>query len=489
MSEIELTPIPGSVSQPVLELIKDPASRTAMLAKHYEEDKTQKVSIIEIHVKPDRVRRDFSHVMDMKKSIEKVGLLHAIVVTRRHEGGFWLICGESRFRASAMVPWMKGTVPIQIKEEMDGLHQAEAELEENLRRKDLTPIEQMHALAKIDEVKRALYGDQTKANPDGWSHKKTAEITGIEKTIVGEQIALSKKLKARPELLKRIENLPISQAIKHVKQIEEGEKVQRLAESGQITLSTDLQHTDAINYLASLASASMHVCIVDPPFGMQSLEDRREDTGVNESQSFTAKMKDDDNLSPDEALNLMSRVIPEIYRVLQPGRHLYLFFDPELTGEIKGMLRMTGFLIKMPILIWDKGRTTTPFRGYSYMSAYESIFFAIKPMDKATEPPFRLTEPSSALLRFSTVHSSQKRHVFQKPLDLLSSLIKRSTTYGEKVLDCFAGSGSTLLAAKQCGRQAFGCELDQEHFNIAQGALLEENMRQLTGIKNFKLGD
>lgn len=60
-------------------------------------------------------------------------------------------------------------------------------------------------------------------------------------------------------------------------------------------------------------------------------------------------------------------------------------------------------------------------------------------------------------------------HPTQKPTGILEPLIRYSTPAGGTVLDPFAGSGSTVLAAKECGRSAIGIERDPEMAIAAQG--------------------
>lgn len=56
-----------------------------------------------------------------------------------------------------------------------------------------------------------------------------------------------------------------------------------------------------------------------------------------------------------------------------------------------------------------------------------------------------------------------KWHPTQKPLALLERLIKAYTNEGDVVVDIFSGSGSTMIAAKNCNRVFKGCELDKEY--------------------------
>lgn len=73
------------------------------------------------------------------------------------------------------------------------------------------------------------------------------------------------------------------------------------------------------------------------------------------------------------------------------------------------------------------------------------------------------------LLQFSNeaVNNKNRLHPTQKPLALCEYLIKTYTNAGDTVLDSCAGSGTTLLAAKNTGRQYIGFELDTGYYNIA----------------------
>ena len=66
-------------------------------------------------------------------------------------------------------------------------------------------------------------------------------------------------------------------------------------------------------------------------------------------------------------------------------------------------------------------------------------------------------------------------HPTVKPLELMSYLIKMVTPKGGIVLDPFAGSGSTLVAAKQNGYQYIGIEMTEEYIPIIEARLKSEN--------------
>jgi len=57
-------------------------------------------------------------------------------------------------------------------------------------------------------------------------------------------------------------------------------------------------------------------------------------------------------------------------------------------------------------------------------------------------------------------------HPTMKPIRLLSRLIKNSSRRGEKVIDFFGGSGSTLISCEQLGRRCFMIELDPKYVDV-----------------------
>ena len=58
------------------------------------------------------------------------------------------------------------------------------------------------------------------------------------------------------------------------------------------------------------------------------------------------------------------------------------------------------------------------------------------------------------------------RHLTEKPVELASRAIEYSSKRGEHVLDLFGGSGSTLIAAEQTGRNAFLMEVDRLYCDV-----------------------
>jgi len=66
-----------------------------------------------------------------------------------------------------------------------------------------------------------------------------------------------------------------------------------------------------------------------------------------------------------------------------------------------------------------------------------------------------------------TYSMEQGPHPTMKPLKLVKELVTLFSDEGETILDPFAGSGTTLLAARDLGRKAIGIELDEKYAEIA----------------------
>jgi site-specific DNA-methyltransferase (adenine-specific) len=82
--------------------------------------------------------------------------------------------------------------------------------------------------------------------------------------------------------------------------------------------------------------------------------------------------------------------------------------------------------------------------------------------------------PYTDVWDFATVHPAPDKHPCEKPLPLLRHIIMASSRPGDTVLDCCAGSFSTLVAAKDCGRKGIGIEQDRHWYRQGCARLAQE---------------
>lgn len=67
--------------------------------------------------------------------------------------------------------------------------------------------------------------------------------------------------------------------------------------------------------------------------------------------------------------------------------------------------------------------------------------------------------------------AKKQGHVTPKPLELIENIIKHSSNENDVILDCFMGSGTTLLAARNLKRKCIGIELEEKYCEIAKQRL------------------
>jgi len=218
---------------------------------------------------------------------------------------------------------------------------------------------------------------------------------------------------------------------------------------------------DCLTLLKRLPDNSVDLILTDPPYGIDYKNNRRGKNG---------KIKTEDGILNDGKNNtvFLGEVIKESFRVLKDGRHIYWFgrFDALYKQAFK--FEESNFVIKNE-LVWLKNNHGTGDLLYSYAPKHESILYAVKKQKKSSKV-FKLqkignTTRHNNILEYSKVTKKNLIHDHQKPIELLKFLIEKSSIEGEVVLDVFAGSGSTLLAAKETGRNYIGCELDKFYYD------------------------
>jgi site-specific DNA-methyltransferase (adenine-specific) len=112
------------------------------------------------------------------------------------------------------------------------------------------------------------------------------------------------------------------------------------------------------------------------------------------------------------------------------------------------------------VLVWKKPNDAGFFHASNWRQDWEPIFVVGKwPRMPATESAIIPTGAGSHR------QYAQGIHPHAKPIDTLQRLMLRCPS--GRIADPFAGSGSTLAAAKQLGRRAIGVELDEKYCEIA----------------------
>ena len=123
-------------------------------------------------------------------------------------------------------------------------------------------------------------------------------------------------------------------------------------------------------------------------------------------------------------------------------------------------LRLAGLTVKS-VIVWDKKAHGMGDLKGSFAPRHEVIIFATK---GRFELPGKRPDD---LIACAKVGNQNLTHPNEKPVELLEQLIEATTTPGALILDPFAGSGSTLVAAAKTGRQYIGIEIDEHYSQLA----------------------
>jgi len=308
----------------------------------------------------------------------------------------------------------------------------------------------------------------------------------VKKGIIPMQVSASGQM--RFSLLELINtekklNITTSKIIKEIAQ----ENVFEINGTTQRILVKNSTRMDDLN------SDSVHLMITSPPYF--------------NTKMYSKKPIDGDlgNVHDvDEWFEEISKVWSEVFRVLQPGRKAFInimnvpirlnkggFRTLNLAGRTIDTCEKIGFIFKRDI-IWQKTNgVKAHFGTYPYPGGilinnmHEFILEFEKPekkgfnkyshLSKEIKEKSKLDKDFWVSIKKSDVwvmkpqgSGDNRNHVAPFPLELPYRLIRAFSFIGETVLDPFAGSGTTLLAATELKRNGIGYEINPE---IAQEAI------------------
>lgn len=422
----------------------------------------QSIHISAIKIAPNRQRQEFDPeaLMELTTSITNTGLLHAPVLRSTSEG-LVLVAGERRLRAIQDL-WVlgdkltyngqifpEGMIPYVTLGELTFLEAEEAELEENLKRRDLSWQELASAHERLHKLRQA------QAEQVGLTHtvadtamELTGRRDGAYQDNVRRELIVAKHLD-NPEVQKA---KTVDDAFKILKRQEATKANIELAERVGKTFDHsihELHNTDCLTWLLDAPEGLVDVILTDPPYGMNA-----QNFGDGAGRLSNIEHHYDDSYEAWQ--KLMQAWCPLSYAVCKPQAHAYVFCDFDRFHELKQMMQDAGwYVFRTPLINVKSNSGRVPLPDSGPRRQYEICLYAIK----GKKP---VTHIYSDVI--TTNADEQMSHGAQKPIALYQNLLQRSVQPGDVVLDCFAGTGPIFPAAHSFKCKAIGLEQAKEYY-------------------------
>lgn len=209
------------------------------------------------------------------------------------------------------------------------------------------------------------------------------------------------------------------------------------------TPSNVIFNGDCIDVMRSFDRASVDFILTDPPY-VTNFRDRQGRTIAN-----------------DDNGRWLRPAFTQMHRVLKDGGFCVSFYGWNKVDLFMDAWKAAGFRVVGHLVFRKRYASSTRFLRYQHEQAYLL----------AKGNPTLPAQPIPDVLDFP--YTGNRLHPTQKPIQALTPLIEAFTRPGDLVLDPFSGSGSTLAAAQQTGRNWTGIELDNAHYHTARKRLAE----------------
>lgn len=403
---------------------------------------------------PPRQRESHTpaHIAQLKTSILSKGLLHPPVLTsdlnlvagfgrlsaikELHEDGLSFTCDAT--------PIPTAHLPYVLIGDLTPGDLAEAELEENLLRANLTWQETNKAKVLIHQLRNM----QSPGISTSEVAREMAVVTG--KSHDAERIRLQQAL-----VIEEHKELPAVKAAKSHSEAYQAIMDKQAAEfrrdlyKRRITRPKhDIRLGDCREILKQLPANSVDLILTDPPYGIKADEMKK-----TEKHFY--------NDSPSNAIDICKCIIREGFRVLKPRANLIMFCDVEWFKELRDYAAQQAYTSWRTPLIWTKGNEGhAPWGRTGFARTYEMYLFCTKGQ-KGTKGL------GADVKAFARPSRPDRTHAAEKPISLLTNLISITSEPGDVVLDPCCGSGAVVEAAELQKCTCIGIELNPEYHALA----------------------
>nr|DAF68108.1 MAG TPA: adenine specific DNA methyltransferase [Caudoviricetes sp.] len=206
--------------------------------------------------------------------------------------------------------------------------------------------------------------------------------------------------------------------------------------------------TSEENVKALLGGAKADLLLTDPPYGVD----------------YTGKTKDalkiqNDAKTDEEMIDFLSSAFCAADAVMKPGAVFYIWYAGTKEHAFDKAFQLTGWEVRQ-ILIWAK--STMVMGRQDYQWKHEPCIYGWK---GGAGHLWASDRKQTTILEFDRP-TANKEHPTMKPIALFDYQIQNNTKGGDIVLDLFGGSGTTIMACEQNGRDACVMEYDPKYVDV-----------------------
>ena len=225
---------------------------------------------------------------------------------------------------------------------------------------------------------------------------------------------------------------------------------------------------DCVNVMASLPDSSIDMIWTDPPYGHAN-HDGDLNARLNEHRGLESRPILNDGA--DDMRTVVDAMLTQAVRVLNRDCCCCCCCcgggGPRPTfAWVADRMDRNG-LSFFHSVIWDK---RNPGLGWRYRRQHEMVMISHRDGGRLLWSADKRAVPNI----YSQMPPRERTHPNEKPVEMCEHFIGLHTQFGQVVLDPFAGSGSTGVAAIRLGRRFIGIELDESHFATMRARLIAE---------------
>lgn len=227
----------------------------------------------------------------------------------------------------------------------------------------------------------------------------------------------------------------------------------------------DFHFGDGVGGAKALADGSVDLLLTDPPYGISSAY------GCEKQVPRRLRKDGRDFIMPKGYFGDWDVQIPEPKKwtaaILPKVKGwAVIFCAHNQIADYEGILKTRGF-VAVGAMVWQKTNPVPFNHTHKPINAWEAIVVGKRP-----GTPFNGRVVHN-VFKYKSPSPHQRIHPTQKPLDLIAEFVRLFSPQGGFVLDPFAGSATTVIAAASERRRVIAFENDAEVFAAASGRIAE----------------